>query len=206
MRYAELKERQSAELNAFPMFFAFDTAQFEAGKQKLGVTENAELASIPDGGVIKKIDADALLELLTKFDTELADAMREREFMIDAIAYELANHEYGYTGNRTSALEVLGIALDTQHNQECFAAARKRVLAQDKEDNGMYTYYDIHVVQSVDGDAGCSIPFKTHKTCQGKQEVLAEALLHNVIDADDAQYVDTVTAIDQATYEKMEVV
>jgi hypothetical protein len=36
-KYQELREKQQAELNAFPMFFAFNQKQFEEGMKSLGL-------------------------------------------------------------------------------------------------------------------------------------------------------------------------
>lgn len=46
-QYQELRARQQAELNAFPLIFAFNDKQFEEGMHKLGLT-------IKDGSLLRK--------------------------------------------------------------------------------------------------------------------------------------------------------
>ena len=37
-QYKEMRNRQQAEVNAFPMFFAFNKQQFAEGMRKLGLS------------------------------------------------------------------------------------------------------------------------------------------------------------------------
>ena len=38
-QYQEMRNRQQAEVNAFPMFFAFNKQQFAEGMRKLGLSQ-----------------------------------------------------------------------------------------------------------------------------------------------------------------------
>ena len=41
-QYQELRNRQQEEVNAFPMFFAFDKQQFAEGMRRLGYTGDVQ--------------------------------------------------------------------------------------------------------------------------------------------------------------------
>jgi len=129
MNYLELKNQQRDELEKFPICFAFDKKQLEEGMKKLGVTDTNALVAIPGNGFIRKSDIEAFTGLLDRLNNEMEEAMQDRDFLIDAIAYELSNHEYVVTFNHEPALKALGISLDNDLCKECFAVARKRILS-----------------------------------------------------------------------------
>ena len=133
MEYTEIKEQQRNELNNFPMFFAFNKNQFEKGMHRLGVLDKGELARIPAGGFIRKSDGPAFRALLDKHIEEMDEAMQDREFLIDALAYELNNHEYDYTHDPEPALKTLGISLDNEMHNECFQVAHALVMQASSE-------------------------------------------------------------------------
>ena len=120
--YAELKKQHSDELNAFPIFFAFDKKQFEEGRQKLNVQKGETLVRIPGGGFIKKTDEAEWEALFDKFDAEMEARMQDRGWLTNAIQYELSNHEYAIT-------------LDSDINKECYAVARQRYIKDFYENN-----------------------------------------------------------------------
>lgn len=89
--YQELRDRQQEEVNAFPMFFAFDQRQFAEGMRRLGLRPsdmNQVYAIAGTGGFYRKSDAPKLHEMFLT---------------------ELSNHEYGYTGDVQDTLDALGI-------------------------------------------------------------------------------------------------
>lgn len=128
--YFAVKRRLEQEFNAFPMMFAFNEKQLEKGKQKLGVQQDSDLYRMPGGGFIRKSDADALKTLVERHNDEMSAALNDREFLIDAMEYELGNHEYCITHDPSDALDVLGIALDSDFRRECFIEARRRYMQQ----------------------------------------------------------------------------
>lgn len=81
---------------------------------ELGLTEKDtdKIVSIGAGGFMRKTDVDAYLKLGNKFAKEMEEAIENdktgRGFVKDMFAYELANHEYGYTRVLTDTLDALG--------------------------------------------------------------------------------------------------
>jgi hypothetical protein len=125
--YKELKNRHQEEVNNFPMVFAFSDEQFEEAMEKLGFSlANRDyvgnVASIGGGGYIRKADAEALHEMFDRHENELVDAIESDEtgegFIYDMFMYELANHEYGYTGELEPTLESLGLSFDDVRENE----------------------------------------------------------------------------------------
>ena len=102
-QYQVLKTRQQQEFNKFPIKFAFNDEQFEQVLKEFGLSEKDidKVIGIGVGGFIRETDFDAYLALGNKFAKEMEEAIENdktgRGFVKDMFAYELANHEYGYT-------------------------------------------------------------------------------------------------------------
>ena len=113
-RYMELKQRQQAEFNAFPMQFAFSERQFAEGMAALGLepTDTDKIYSAPGGGFYRREDSQRLKDMTDRFDQELAGAIAADKtgegFIYEMFLCELDDHEYGYTGDTTDALRALG--------------------------------------------------------------------------------------------------
>lgn len=117
--YAALKQRQQEEINAFPMMFAFSNKQFSEGMAKLGlnVDDTDKIYRLGNtGGYIRKTDSEALHQLMAKHDKELNDAIAADKtgegFIFQMFNYELANHEYNYTGDLEDTLDALDYTPD----------------------------------------------------------------------------------------------
>lgn len=114
-QYQEMRNRQQAEVNAFPMFFAFNKQQFAEGMRKLGLSpsDTRQVCSIFGGGYCRKSDVAKLNEMFTLHRKELEDAIAGDKtgqgFICDMFLQELENHEYSYTGDVQETLDALGI-------------------------------------------------------------------------------------------------
>lgn len=78
-QYQEMRNRQQAEINAFPMFFAFNKQQFAEGMRTLGLSlsDTCQMCSIFGGGYCRKSDAAKLDKMLARHRKELEDADRK---------------------------------------------------------------------------------------------------------------------------------
>ncbi|MCK2000804.1 hypothetical protein MZM54_05300 [[Brevibacterium] frigoritolerans] len=116
--YSTLKQKHQEEVNNFPMGFAFSNKQFEEAMEKLGLTatDTDKVVSIGGGGFIRKTDSEALGEMWSRHKKEMKDAIDNDTtgdgFIYHMFSYELANHEYGYTGEIEPALDALGLTID----------------------------------------------------------------------------------------------
>lgn len=116
--YKEMKERQTNEIQMFPIAFAFGQKQLAKAMQKLGLTleDMDKVCSLYGAGdIMRKDDAPKYYALIKRHRKELKDAIAADatgEFMYGMFDYELSNYEFGYTQDPTNALEALGITLD----------------------------------------------------------------------------------------------
>lgn len=117
--YEKLRAAHQAEFNTFPIMFAFSDDQFAEGMRRLGLepSDTDKVYGFRDvGGFYRKSDAPTLKEMLERHDRDMAETIAGDEtgegFIRDMFAYELANHEYGYTHSLTDTLEALSLTLD----------------------------------------------------------------------------------------------
>lgn len=117
--YEEMKQRHQEEFNKFPMKFAFSDKQFEKGMRELGLepSETDKIYAFRDaGGFYRRSDSPALLEMLDRHHDEMQDVIAADKtgdgFIFNMFLYELENHEFGYSGSVSDALEALGYTYD----------------------------------------------------------------------------------------------
>ncbi len=112
--YHEIKTRHQEEFNSFPMFFAFSNRQFAEGMKKLDLepTDTDKVYGFGGtGGYYRKTDSEKLHGMLEKNEKELLKALENDSFALDALEYELANHEFSLTHDPKPALAALGLDL-----------------------------------------------------------------------------------------------
>lgn len=126
--YQELKARHQREFSEFPIRFAFSLEQLNEALADLEA-EKDDCCSIPGGGIIRKKDQALFAELVKRHDKEYVEAFENNTTLIEAIVYELANHEYGYTYDPTDTINCLGLDLNDERTKACFKAAKEQYLA-----------------------------------------------------------------------------
>ncbi len=111
--YGALKSRQSTEFNEFEgIFYAFSNKQFNEGMEKIGLNTDNDLkkiVSLGHGGYMLKSRKEEFKALVNRHDKELKELKKEEKSLVNAIAYELRNHEYCITHDPKDALNVLGL-------------------------------------------------------------------------------------------------
>lgn len=113
--HKKLKAAHSEEINNFEgIFFAFNDEQLSEGLKKLGLPEDCNpsehLAAIGAGGYILKTRVADFGAMFKRHDAENKELRKNPKELVKAIAYEMANHEYGYTGEIEDTLEALDIS------------------------------------------------------------------------------------------------
>lgn len=112
--YNELKQVLHDRMNNFEgLFFAFSNEQLREGMQKLGIKDTKEIVSIGAGGFVLKSRVQAFKDTIEQNDKDLAEFLSNRTGLLDALVYELGNHEYCITYDETDALRALDLELDT---------------------------------------------------------------------------------------------
>ena len=112
--YRELRKQQQAEFDKFPLGAAFNNEQFKEMMEKWGLKEKDtdKILSLGAGAFIRKADKEAYLEMNRRHTAQLKEAIAADEtgegFIYEMFYHELANHEYGYTGDLEDTLDALG--------------------------------------------------------------------------------------------------
>ena len=110
--YEEFKDEHGKKLNSFEgIFYAFSDDQFNEGMQKIGLApdELKAICSIGNGGYMLKTRRKDFHEMVNSFDADMSAMRKDRKCLLEALTYELKNHEFGYTGDASDALDSLGI-------------------------------------------------------------------------------------------------
>lgn len=137
MKYTELKAKHQAEVNAFPLGFAFSEKQFEEMMEKWGLTpdDTDKIYSIGGGGYVRKSDAEAMEKMFARHELERKMARKHGDdYLFEMFNYELANHEYCVTYDVTDALDALGLTLDEVNSDPRLSDALGRAIAANERD------------------------------------------------------------------------
>lgn len=113
--YSDFKLAEREAIDALPIEFAFNDDQFHDMLKKFGLTleEKDKLRRIPGGGFCLATDVKMIVETMLSWSRKLSEIIEtDDEFTVDALRYELDNHEYGYTGEPDDALLELGLPSD----------------------------------------------------------------------------------------------
>lgn len=127
MTYTEFKTAQEKEFGKFPMFFAFSNEQLKEGMEKFDA-KPSDLSKVFGGGFILKKDSKKFSELMDKLDRDKKEFLSDRENLINAIEYELGNHEYCITYDPSDTISVLGLDVDDKFTGECYNIAKKNYM------------------------------------------------------------------------------
>tara|TARA_R100000329_G_scaffold146612_2_gene133291 strand:+ start:967 stop:1380 length:414 start_codon:yes stop_codon:yes gene_type:complete len=129
--YKKLSNRHSKELHDFEgMFFAFNNDQYLEGIKKLKISEKtAHETMIPYGGgaFIFKDRVYDLKELTDRQKEERENAFKNDKFLMDALVYELLNHEYCITYDEQDALDALGLSVEEVPSHIMINATREAI-------------------------------------------------------------------------------
>lgn len=131
-RYDELRRKQQAEFNSLPLKAAFGERQFIEMMKEWGLCHGRngkpsdndikQIAHIYAGMYIQKKDIPLYREVRARHDAEMQKAIAEdltgEGFIYEMFYSELANHEYGYTGDSEETLDCLGYTYDDIHKDE----------------------------------------------------------------------------------------
>ena len=108
----DLEETTSKKSKELGVFYAFSNDQLIEGLNALNVTkEDAKkrIVNIGQGCFILRENADKWLNLFVEYGKQLNDALKDEAFLLDALVYELRNHEYCISWDATDALDMLSI-------------------------------------------------------------------------------------------------
>lgn len=125
MLYEEFRNKRQDEFDNFKgIGFAYSNKQFNDLLKKLNTTSD-NLYSIGHGGYILKNRYNDFMDMLIRNDNELDELMKDYDFCLSALKFELFNHEYGITYDNTPALEALNLTSEDLINNETVSRAYK---------------------------------------------------------------------------------
>lgn len=133
MTYQELKKKQETDFNEFSnkhIFYAFNNEQFSEGLKNIGITNGEKLIHIGGGGYMRKSEESLLDEVFATMKKEMKEFKKKQESLVSAIVYELGNHEYCITCDKTEALDSLGILKDYESGNPDTVKAVKTAVKQ----------------------------------------------------------------------------
>ncbi len=119
--YRTMREKQQKEFNEFPIGAAFSNEQFEEMMSNWGLNAKkkshiAQICSLYGGAFLRKKDVPAFKEMTKRhedeFEAAVAADLTGDGFIYQMFYDELCDHEYGYTGDTSDALDALGYTLD----------------------------------------------------------------------------------------------
>jgi hypothetical protein len=114
--YTEMKARHSDEFGRFEgVFWAFSNEQLAEGMEKVGLAKDdfKAIVSIGAGGYLRKDRVEAFRELFARQKKEMQDLKKDQATLVDALDYELSNHEFCISGDPRDAVEALGYTMET---------------------------------------------------------------------------------------------
>lgn len=148
--YYELKQRQQKAFNDFTdgnVFYAFSQKQFEEGMKSIGLkpSDTSEVYRGCGGMYYKKTFSKPLANFLSKSTEELEKEIENDKtgdgFIYDMFLYELANHEYSYTGDVNETLDYLGYTRNDIENNRALKHGLVRACANllySENEEGVY--------------------------------------------------------------------
>jgi len=113
--YRSLKTKHQQSIEDFEgIFYAFTNEQFKEGLKKVNLSEGEEnkLFKLGSGSFILKDRIKDLEDLLLSNKKELRENLKDEKFLLNALRYELSNHEYSYSGDIYPALDALSLKLE----------------------------------------------------------------------------------------------
>lgn len=131
--YREQKTRHTHELNNFEgLFWAFNEKQFQEGVVKVGASKENKVVSIGAGGYLLKNRGAALDEMLARHKQEKKELKKSNKLLLEALVYELNNHEFVITCDVKPALDALGFK-ETDIDLNILRKAKNIVYEQNNE-------------------------------------------------------------------------
>lgn len=128
MKYTELKQKHQKEIADFKgIIFAYTGRQLETGLNILGLTiaDKYSLVSLGFGGFILKTRLKKYAAMVKLHKIEMDSLFEDPESLLEALVYELENHEYCITFDESDALCALGLDVTDIRVQAVLPRARK---------------------------------------------------------------------------------
>lgn len=135
--YVALKQKHQKEINDFPLGAAFNENQFNEmmAQWNLSPDDVDKIYSLGSGMYLRKCDSEAFHELIERHTKEIETARIENkdDYLYHMFNYELANHEYNYTGELDDTLDALDLTLKEIKANPIMDEALQRAIKNQQE-------------------------------------------------------------------------
>ena len=132
--YQDMRKRQRAETDAFPLGAAITQESFDEMMRKWGLDPRKDLDKICRVSNIvfcQKKDLPALKEMLNRHIVEIEEGKKNPQFLYEMFYQELAETEFGYDGDSSRALDNLGYTYEQIESspelKEAFEKAKEAI-------------------------------------------------------------------------------
>jgi hypothetical protein len=130
--YQQFKTNKSKEWSKLKgIFYAFSDDQFNEGIANIGITKDEvkeKLYNLGGGGYILKSESKDMERMLQNASDELDAILNDKKQLLDALSYELMNHEYCITYDTSDALDALGLN-ESDIDEDIMRKAKKAALS-----------------------------------------------------------------------------
>jgi hypothetical protein len=130
--YQQFKTNKSKEWSKLKgIFYAFSDDQFNDGIANIGITNDEvkeKLYNLGGGGYILKSESKDMERMLQNASDELDAILNDKKQLLDALSYELMNHEYCITYDTSDALDALGLN-ESDIDEDVMRKAKKAALS-----------------------------------------------------------------------------
>jgi hypothetical protein len=130
--YQQFKTNKSKEWSKLKgIFYAFSDDQFNEGIANIGITKDEvkeKLYNLGGGGYILKSESKDMERMLQNASDELDAILNDKKQLLDALSYELMNHEYCITYDTSDALDALGLN-ESDIDEDVMRKAKKAALS-----------------------------------------------------------------------------
>lgn len=129
--YLEMRKRHQAEVNAFPIKWAFNSEQLVEGMRELGLSpEDMDKVISIGGGFMRKSDFPEFRAMLERHQKEHEDALaadkHSNGYAYEMFLCELASHEYRVTASYEETLDACGLSYEDILARPNLAVALKK--------------------------------------------------------------------------------
>lgn len=128
-KYFTLKNSQRERFSAFPIEYAYDKTQLEEAMKKLWAKEVSELMGYYGWAIMLKKDYPSYRKLMDDMEEEMKSFLENDDNLVEAMVYELWNHEYCITYDPSDALRALWVDPSSERVKSCLKRAIPMVMA-----------------------------------------------------------------------------
>lgn len=114
LKYRSFKTQQQTRLSELPIRWAFNKNQLDKIMEETGWSTK-DMVALRGGGVTHRQNLSFIKQILDEVGQAQVDAFSDDDFLLEAIVFELSNHEYIITQDCTDVVQSLD--LDIKNNE-----------------------------------------------------------------------------------------